>query len=318
MAVETVRVYATDESANALDGVLVRFFDAGDSFVTQQYTSIVGNDAYAEVSLDGDDPPTSYTIRLSKTGVAFDGSLGDDSKTPQSIAVYSPETAAPNGNNYFNVQGQTFSLPTAPDPRLCRCSGYFVDMQGQPLKNFNVHIAAINPSSNVDGQEFSPLIVDGLGVMKDKLLLRSDDRGYMTVDLFREGCYNVLVQGFEQSRRIIVVPDLSAINLIDLLFPVVSEVTFTPNPATVAAGSYTDVTLTVKASDGQTLDPADQDVTFTTGDETVATVQVVDGNLRVMGIAAGTTQITAARSDDSIVSIPSQPVTYTPLDVTVT
>ena len=125
MAVETVRIYTEDELGDPLEGVLVRFFDDNDAFVTQQYSSLVGGEAYAEVSLDGDDPtPVDYTIRMSKTGVAFDGGLGDSSRTPQSISVYSPPGASPPTSNGFTVVGQTFTRPTASDPRLCRCSGF--------------------------------------------------------------------------------------------------------------------------------------------------------------------------------------------------
>ena len=56
MAVETVRVYTVDENSDPLEGVLVRFFDVTDIFVTQNMSALVGLEAYAEVSLDGDDP----------------------------------------------------------------------------------------------------------------------------------------------------------------------------------------------------------------------------------------------------------------------
>lgn len=316
MAAETVRIYAVDEAGDPLDGVLVRFFDDTDTFVTQQYTSIVGADAYAEVTLDGDDPAINYTIRLSKTGVAFDGQLGDDSKTPQSISVYSPASAAPNGTNYFDVQGQTFTRPVASDPRLCRCSGYFFDHSGRPLADMDVHFIAI--CLNESQPPMTPMIIDGNAVMSDKIITRTDENGYLQIDLYRTGHYSALVQGFEHSRRVIVVPDSPSVNLIDLLFPVVSEITFDPDPVTLSLNSFVDVTLTIKSSDGQTLDSTGQDVTFASSDPSVATIQLLDtGELRIFGYGAGQTYVTATRSDTSIVSIPEQPVTYSPLSVTV-
>lgn len=316
MAAETVRVYTVDQSDDALDGVLVRFFDSGDSFVTQQYSSIVGADAYAEVTLDGDDPPVDYTIRLSKTGVAFDGQLGDDSKTPQSIEVYSPPSAAPSATNDFTVQGQTFVRPVAADPRLCRCSGFFFDHSGRPLAGVDVHFSAI--CFNESQPPLTPMIVDGNAVMSDKIITRTDANGYLEIDLYRNGHYSALVQSFENTRRTILVPDLPSANVVNLLFPVVAEVSFSPDPLALALDAYVDVDLTILASDGRTLDPADRDVLFVSSDTNVASIQLIgDGKLRVYGINVGSTTITATRADTSIVSFPTQPEVYTPLSVTV-
>lgn len=319
MALETVRVYAVDEVGDALSGVLVRAYDDLGALVTQNTTALVGVEAYCELALDGNNPPEEYTIRLSKTGVAFDGTLGDDSKTPQSISVYSPEALAPvTGTNNFQVQGQTFTLSAATDPRLCRCSGFFVDASGRPLENLDIHFIPV--CYNEDQSDFFPLIVDGYAVMGDKILTRTDEDGYLEVDLFRTAEVSALVQGLEHSRRIIKVPDSASVSLINLLFPVVTEVTFGTNPVTIAVDAYVDIVLTILSSDGQTLDATDLDVTFTSSDTGVATVQLQTdtGLLRVMGVASGATTITAARADDTIVTLPEEPVTYTPLVVTVT
>lgn len=319
MALETVRVYAVDEALAALPGVLVRAYTVAGVLVTQNTTALVGGEAYCELALDGNDPPETYTIRLSMTGVAFDGTLGDDSKTPQTISVYSPPAAAPvTGTNNFQVQGQTFTLPTATDPRMCRCSGYFVDASGRPLENVDIHFV---PVCYNEGQaDFAPLIVDGLGVMGDKIITRTDEDGYLEIDLYRTAEISALVQGLEHSRRVIKVPDTASISLIDLLFPVVTSIAFAPDPVTVATGATVDVVLTILASDGQELDPTDQDVVFTSSDVGVASIQIQSdtGALRIMGVAAGATTIVAERADDTIVTIPEEPVTYAPLAVTVT
>lgn len=314
-APETVRVYAEDENSDPLVGVLVRFFDGADNFVTQQLTSLVGAEAYAEVTLDGDDPPIEYTIRLRKTGTSFDGTLGDDSKTPQEISIYSPASLSPTGTNYFQVQGQTYSTPAASDPRLCRCSGYFVDMRGRPMKNLEMHFIAV--CWNEGQPPWSPLIVDGKGAISGKVYAKTDARGYMEIDLFRTGQYQVMVQGLETSYRMVKVPDSPSVNLVDLLFPVVTEVTFSSNPISLPLNDYVDLDVTVKTTDGQTLPLSGNDVIFASQDLGIVTVQIVEGKLRVMGIGVGTTTVTATRADTSTVTIPSQPVTYTPLSVTV-
>ena len=159
MASETVKIYAWDQNSDPLDGVLVRVFDAtGTTFIAQNTTALVGADAIAEFTLDGDDPPIQYTIRLSKTGVGFDGALGDQYKTPQLIDIYSPPANSPTGTNDFDVKGETFERPAATDPRLCRCSGFFKDGAGRPLPNLDLFF--IN--------QFRPAIVDGNAVLGER------------------------------------------------------------------------------------------------------------------------------------------------------
>lgn len=318
MAVEIVRVYTVDESSDPLEGVLVKFYDATDTFVTQDVSALHGAEAYAEVLLDGDDPtPIDYTIRMQKLGVAFDGLLGDDSKSPQAISVYSPPGAAPPTSNGFTVQGQTFTRPAATDPRLCRCSGFFYDLSGRPLANLDIHFIA---SCFNEGQDpYAPLIVDDGAVMQGgRIITRTDSDGYLEIDLYRTGEYSALIQGQETMLRKLLVPDASSINLVHLLFPVVTSVTFSPDPLSLTVDNYVDVDVTLVASNGQELDLADGDMTFSSEDTSVATVQIVDGKLRVFGVAAGSTQIVGVRSNTSIRTIPDEPQTYAPLAVTVT
>lgn len=315
MALETVRVYAIDESSSPLIGVRVRAYDGLGALVTENVTVLVGLEAYCELMLDGSDPPTAYTIRLSKTSVSFDGSLGADSATPQSISIYSPPTLSPTGTNYFQVQGQTYSIPVATDPRLCRCSAIMVDQSNQPVEGISLHLSPASWSSDETCRD--PLIVDDRGVVGGKLLLRSDADGLILTDLFRDAEYWAVLEGFMDSPRHVTVPDLSSVNLMHLLFPVVHEVGFSPDPVAVMAGAYVDVTLTIRSTDGRDLDPDDLDVRFASDDEAVATAGVVDGALRVTGVGVGSTTITATRVDLSIVTVPEEPTLYTPLAVTV-
>jgi len=305
MASETVRIYAVDESSAALEGVLVRFYDDGDSFVTQQYTSLDGGDAYAEVTLDGDDPPNAYTIRLSKTGVAFDGALGDDSKTPQAIGIWSPPANSPTGTNDFTVQGQTFERPVATDPLYCRCSGFFKDIAGRPLANLDIHF--IN--------EQTPLIVGGFGALGSTVWGRTDADGYFVLDLAREGCYRVRLESLEIQLRAVTVPDQSSVDLIALLFPVVDTVAFDPDPVSMAVGEAVDVTVTITDTAGNVHDLDDGDVTFTVADSDVASISFSGGLMVVTGAASGSTTITPSRDDDTIIVKPEP--TFVALDVTV-
>lgn len=320
MAVETVKFYLTDQNTDPILGVLVRVFDAtGATLITQDTTVDVAGDAVAEVSIDGDDPPIQYTIRMSKTGVAFDGSLGDDSKSPQLIEVYSPPAAAPTGKNDFDIRGETFTMPVATDPRLCRASGFFKDAAGRPLAGLDMSLM----------NQFKPAIVDGYGVLGSKIELRTDQDGYAQVDLYRNGEYRAMVQSLQAAEadptgaivfdREIVVPDRSSISLVDLLFPVVKEITWVPASVVLAAGATFELVPTVVASDYRVLvGTACEDVLYEIADSDIAIVSVEEDKLVITGVAPGTTELVATRRDQSIVFIPYAGITGSPLSITVT
>lgn len=308
MGLVTVRVYAQDENTDPLEGVMVQVYDDTDTFVTQNQTVLTGGEAYAEFSINGDDPPVDYTLRLSKVGVAFDGLLGDDSKTPQAVQVYDPPSAAPvTGTNYFQVQGQTFTRPASTNPRLCKASGFFKDAAGRPRETLDIKFIP----------QFDPIIVDGDAVMGYQVQGCTDEDGYFEVELYRTGSYQAIIEALDDMPRDITVPDASSANLIYLLFPIVESVTYDPDPVSVAVDATVDVTLTIVTTAGVTLDPTDADAVFSTDDDTIATVQVTtDGLLRIMGRAVGSTTITAERADETIVVIPE--TSLASLDVTVT
>jgi len=317
MAVETVRVYSVDQNDDALPGVLVRVFDAtGTTFITQGYTATVGAEAYVEFSLNGSDPPVSYTIRLAKTGVAFDGSLGDDSKTPQLIAIYSPPGTHPNG---FSVQGETFPLPSATDPRLCRASGWFRDGQGAPLAG--LYISMIN--------QFKPAIVDGRGILGGKIDIKTDEDGYVSIDLFRSGIYRAMVESIQAAEaspegaiafsRDIRVPDRPYVNLVDLLFPVVMEITWDPATLAVAVGATLDVVPEITCSDGRVLTGAAvEDVLYATEDTDIANVGACEDKIVILGVGPGTTHLVATRKDQTVVTVPVTDIIGSPVDIVVT
>lgn len=319
MAAETVKFYLIDQDANPILGVLVRVFDVtGITFIAQDYTVDVGGDAVAEVTLDGDNPPNQYTIRMSKDGVAFDGSVGDDSKSPQLIEVYSPASAAPNAKNDFDLQGQTFTRPTAINPRLCRCSGFFKDATGQPLANLDMSF--IN--------QFKPSIVDGDAVLGAKVDVRSDADGYVQLDLYRGAEYLVMVSSVEAAMaddtsaivfpREMVIPDQGSSNLVNLLFPIVEEIAFTPTPVSLAVGGIQEVTTVVTASDGRVLvGTACEDVLYEVVDVAIATVAIDIDKLVIRGVSAGATELTAVRKDQTIVNVPNVGIAGSPLAILV-
>lgn len=311
-APETVRIFTVDQQTplpGALEGVLVRVFDSsGTTLITAATSALVGSDAIADFTVDGDDPAIEYIIRLFKAGVGFDGFLGDDNKTPQKISVWSPPASAPNGNNDFQVKGETFSLPTAVDAHLCRCSGFFKRADGLLYRNLDISFVP----------QFKPVIVDGYGVMPKTIESRTDEGGYLQIDLYRNGEYRAYVESLEDKPRCIVVPEVSSFSLVDLLFPKVGQVVFDPTSVSLDVGEAIDVIPTVTGTDLRELDGAAvTDVEYVVGDLGVATVSVLNDKLIVTGVSAGSTDVTVQRCDESIVVVPDADIVCTPLAITV-
>jgi len=312
---ETVQLFVLDQDANPIPGVLFRIFDiTGTVFITQQYSTAIDDYAIAEVTLDGDTPPINYAVRLSKTGVAFDGSLGSESKTPQMLSIESP----PSTPNEFSFVGETFSMPTASDPRLCRCSGFFKDISGRPLSGLEIKI--IN--------DFGPAIVDSYGVMGAGLSLTTDKFGYLAVDLYRHGKYSAMVEGVQVSDnnassslslpRLIEVPDQGSANLLNLLFPVIEVVSFTRTTYTIGVNETLVLNPVVTASDGRILTGVGcEDVIYAVDDLSVAGISTSAMAVTVVGVTPGTTQLTAVCRDQTIVKIPSLGITGQPITIIV-
>lgn len=316
---EVVKIYTLNEAGDPLAGVLVRVYDStGTTLVTQQVSALVSGAAVADFLLEGDDPAISYTIRLFKTGVAFDGSLGNMSKSPQLISVLSPpDVETPNS---FDVKGETFTRPVATNPRLCRCSGFFLDVAGNPIPNLRI----------VFNNEFFPSVVDGNAVMSSEIQGVTDLDGYLEVDLYRNGIYSAWLPGIEAEEgaegttavmfsRTVHIPDQNSANLPDLLFPVVASVDL--GVASVSVGVLQTVQLSpvVVASDGRTLTgAASDDVLYAVDDPTVASVSAGATQVTVLGLSPGTTTLRVTRKDLSVVKIPAADITGQPIQVTVT
>jgi len=118
--------------------------------------------------------------------------------------------------------------------------------------------------------------------------------------------------------RVLYVPDESSIALTDLLFPVIRELSYPVDPLNITVGESVDADPTIIASDKREFTPGDNVLAWTVTDGAVARVQVASGIMRVIGRAVGTTTITAALIDETVVRIPDEPQTLPALTVNVT
>lgn len=294
---ESVDVVIVDDttSADPIEDVLVRVFDqTNTNYITSATTDSSGT-AYLTLPA-----PATYQLRFFKDKVTI--------RQPQFIQVL--EAPIPPDTNVFETTGHVYTPPEAVNPRLCRCAGYFRDVTGAPRANVDLHIIS----------KFSPVLLEGDAVLTERVHTRSDKNGYVQVDLIRFGKYEVTVEGFEDCIRNIEIPDAPSANMPDLLFPVVSSVSFDPpGPFAVVIGTDLVVTPTVLASDGRTLEgSALLDVIWRTEDTSIAVVLPTTSTLTIRGLVAGSTNLTAERLDKSVIHIPDNGIAGQPMAITVT
>jgi hypothetical protein len=315
MGLVTVNFQCIDQEIvpNPVTSAVVRVYETNDTFVTELISDPITG--IASGLLDGTAAPNphAYIIRLYKFGSpAVDN--------PQRVEIYDPPAGAPvTGTNDFKIRFDPHAAVAPADPRLCRLSGYFRRVDGNPASGLGT---LSNVSAPVSGPTrghviritslMNPLIVDGAGSFSSPVYCYADDDGLVEVDLFREGTYSVIVEDIhpsciQEAHRVIHVPDRSTANLLDVLFPVVTDVSWNPaGPWSVVVGGELDVVPTITASDYRVLEGiATYDVEYTVDDISVATVTPVDDTtIKVMGVASGSTTLRVSRKDESIVRVP--------------
>jgi hypothetical protein len=184
-------------------------------------------------------------------------------------------------------------------------------MTGAPSQWLDMHIIP----------EFEPVILEEAAIITGERHIRTDENGYVSVDLIRGGNYwvNVEAMGADYLRRLCQVPDKASANLPFMLFPRVGEISFDPDDITVAEGGTIEVTPTVYDSVGRPLiGAANGDVRWSVEDPSVASLVVNNDKLVITGQAVGSTNILAERVDTSIIVIPDEPISGVPKSVVVT
>jgi hypothetical protein len=293
MAFVPVDVYVSDTSpmGSPVSGVVCRVYTQDGSIFSTQ-TATDGDGHVGFMLSDG----ATYQLRFYKFGVSF--------TNPQYIAV----VPAP-GVNKFDVLAELVTPPVPADRRLCTAFGFFRTPDGSPAAKVDLHFLP----------KFNPLIVEGSAVLVERTIVRTDEKGYVEVNLFRNGQYDVMLQGMEDTQRRISVPDAPNVNLPDLLFPVVSLITFDPpGPYTLPVGEQMQLTPSVFTSDGNT-DPLGNayDVMWSSDNPDVLGLNLAGGVITLNGNSPGVANVIAKRSDLSIVRIPDLGIIGIPQLVTV-
>lgn len=288
MAWESVDVVvASSLLETPVSGVLVRFFNvAGTTIYTEATTNAEGR---VSVLL----PVGTFSMRFYRFGTQFN--------QPQYVEVI--EGAV----NTFDVTATLLTPPLANDPRLCRCSGFFRDLNGGPKMFLDMTIRA----------EFEPLVLEGSAVISGGLLARTNDAGWLQVDLIRGAMYRFTIESLG-CERVVMVPDAPSANLPDMLFPVVDRILDIDATVNVDVGAELELVPTVVASSGVPLvGTASDDVTWKITDTNVASLSVRSDKLVITGVAAGSTTLTATRTDKSVIRIPDVAILNQPFVVEV-
>ena len=226
---------------------------------------------------------------------------------PQLFTVY-PSPLSAGQTNTFDVCAHLLTPPVPQDARLCTAFGYFRDITGAPQSDVEIHFIA----------KFDPTWVDGSAVVSERIIVRTNKRGYVEVNLFRHAHYDCTIQGEEDITRHLKVPDAPNVNLPDLIFPIVQSLVITPvGPYTISVGQELTLAFEVIASDGENLHSGYGDIMLSTSDDTVLNYAYTRAGLVLIGIAPGTAQINVCRANRSIVHIPDAGISGQPLLVTV-
>ena len=257
-------------------------------------------------------PGTLYEVRFFKLGVRF--------ANPAAIRVLEPVVAP--ASNLFNYTGTLVgTLPDAMDPRVCRCTGRFLNYQNQPLAYMTLRVFADQDGSGVA----TPTIVDGNLIAAQSMTFTTDSDGYLSIDLLRGGEYKLMFPGEEETLHTIYVPDRTSANLVELIYPYPVTLTWDQlvapgNAITVGVGVTVTVTFTVLFSNYMTISKGmGQWLTFTNGDNTVMEVVMSEQGLAtISGKSPGTAQLTGANQPNLLPSrVPYYNTLIPTLNVTV-
>lgn len=236
----------------------------------------------------------TYQARFYKFGYSFQASL---------IEVIS------DAQNTFTIKGEGFTYPQSMDPRICIAGGFFRTPAGLPAKYVDMHFI----------QKFDPLLLDGAAVVPERVAARTDAKGYVEVPLIRFGYYDVTLEGMEDYQRCVNVPDKPFVNIGDLLFPVVTAVSFEEEgPYTVQVGNSLTLHPHVFTSDLRELSDITSDLLWSTSNSMSVGISPEASSITLTAVTAGTYTLTATRRDQTIIRIPNTPVQGVPIQITVT
>lgn len=301
MPITTILLSSDDLVPVNIAGAAVEFYNTAGVFQTSGTTDTNGS---TTVTL----PAADYDVLIFKVGVSV------LPHQPQRITVL---TQTPP--NVFSITGHVRTMPESTNPNLCRVSGYLIDIQGRAKPNVKITVGPLFELIDIASQLVDP---DGM------ITVVSDSNGYVEFDLIRGINYEAFfIEKVEwkqvaPGRLYILAPDLPAVRLDFLLFPIPVNVAFSVDTLSVPSGTIdSTIVLTVAYSDGN---PRQLPLPWGTYQLILSSPDIFDytvagSALVITGKSPGTATLTAIR--DPIVTSywnPAPPFVADILTVTVT
>lgn len=288
MTIAAVILESDDPAPVLIEGLTVRFFDTLGVFVTSAVTDATGT---ATVDL----PDADYDLTFFKQGVSINAGM------PQRITIDAADLDVPP--NTYKVIAHIATLPEATDPLQICISGSIMDAAGNPTKDGYLVLQPCVETGVLSTKVLTP---------QSQLRVDPDENGEYKFFLLRGLRYRAIFYMIEQlfqkepPELEVIAPDLPALSLHDLLFPVPINATFTPNTLALTAGDPEDDSIgyEVTYSDGSVNtggqrpdSPPHTAISASSDDEAVATVALqTGGTVLVTPVAAGTANITIVRT----------------------
>lgn len=291
----TIVITSNDPSPVLISGVVVDVYDVGSSFVTSGTTDVDGEVEFSLVDAD-------YDLLFFKKGVSI------LPKQPQRITVDVNATS-----NTFDVIASIFAPPQSIDPQLCRISGTIRGSGSVPIKGFRLYFGAKRTFSIIDNEVIAPShIVEPV----------SNEDGFFEFDLYRGLEYDAFIWD-NRTKLNVIVPELPAISLDALLFPIPVDVAFSDTVLALTVGDDPDesVTYIVSYSDGSTRTFSTLFASLATDNDNddVVEVELLDEGFQITPLAVGVANITMVRTiSNSTLFDPEPTFTTDTLQVTVT
>lgn len=297
MTIAKVIIESDDPAPVLVDGLTVRFFTTLGAFVTSGVS-----DGSGEVNVDI--PDADYHLYFFKQGVSINAGM------PQLITIDAADTDVPPNN--FKVIVHVASLPEAINPIQCRISGYIMGADGEPTKGGRITLGATLETGVLSGNVVAPQHSVGATPNED---------GYYEFNLLRNVDYCLYFHnletllGSEPPVLNVKVPDLPALDVSALMFPVPIDASFSTNVLALTAGdpeddsievavTYSDASVRLAGSDIATVSSASDD-------EDVALVALQSGKVLVTPVSVGVANITITRTILSTIYFDPTPVFVT-------
>jgi hypothetical protein len=261
-----------------LEGAQVRLWsEDGSVFVTQGVT-----DANGEIVFDV--PEDRYSVRCFKTGFAFQSRL---------------QILAEDGA-LFQLEAQNLNTyPPSTATHSCRATGFVMDATGAPLEGATFEFR-LTDFGKIAAGRFSA---------SPKVIVLSDPSAKVDVHLLRNAVYDLTVESLEDLVFRVKVPDSSAVDITELIWPRISTFAWEETSVTLDVGELVAVAGSPVLSNGNTL-PYELDnkdtvsleklVTAVSSDRDIAAARIVGNELHITGAAVGSADISFEPIDGAL------------------